>query len=261
MRCRKAEKQLALLVGGDLPKKKVAELISHLDSCRSCADEMERLKQSQELFGKIANADKPDPLPKEFSHQVLLDILESKAKKRRFLSEVVSIFSWKPALALSGTVFVILLVFGMTQDLLKSRKRFFVLKGNASVKVHAVNSGEVAWGAKFAFIKDLIGPSPLNEIEFPEEPGIYAIIHKPDPINRPKIFAVDFIGENSELPKVRESLLSIGKGELLIPRAGSGDNLYIVLYPMPESSREERRRLKDSLINKYKPYIHGNGGI
>ncbi len=261
MRCRKVEKQLALFVGGDLPESKVAKLMAHLGHCRSCAEEMERLKHSRELLGKIANADKPDPLPGDFSRQVLLDILEEKADKRRFVPEFISIFRWKPALAFAGAALVILLAFGVTQDLLKARRGLHSLKGNVHRQVSVVNPGEVAWGAKYAFIKNLIGPSPLSELEFPEEPGIYAILHKPDPINRPKVFAVNLIGENSELSSLRENLVTIGMGELLISRAGSGDSLYIVLYPMPESSREERRRLKDSLIDEYKPYIDDNGGI
>ena len=257
MRCRKAEKQLALLVGGDLPKKKIADLMAHLDKCQFCAEELEQLKLSRELVGKLTENDMPDPLPEDFFSKILHTVADSSVERERFYKRVL----WKPAMAFAGAALFILLAFGVTQDLLKSRRGFFALKGKASGQFSSVKPGEVVWSAKFAFIKNLIGPSPINEMEFPEEPGIYAILHKPDPINRPKVFAVNFIGENSELSSVRENLVTIGKAELLISRAGSRDSLYIVLYPIPGSGEEERRQLKDSLIDKYKPYIRGNGGI
>ena len=257
MRCQKAEKQLALLVGGDLQKKKVPELMAHLDNCQFCTEELAQLKLSRELVAKLAESDMPDTLPEDFFRKILHDIVDGSVERESFYKRIY----WKPVTAFAGAALVILLAFGVTQDLLKSRRGFFALKGNSSGQFSAVNPGEVVWGAKFALIKNLIGPSPLNELEFPEEPGIYAILHKPDPINRPKVFAVNFIGENSKLSSLRENLVTIGKGELLISRAGSRDNLYIVLYPIPESGKEERRQLKDSLIEKYKPYIRGNGGI
>jgi len=257
MRCRKAEKQMALLVGGDLPNKKVAKLMAHLANCRFCTEELAQLKLSRKIVGKLAEIDMPDTLPEDFFRKILHDIADGSIEKDRFYKRIY----WKPVMAFAGAALVILLAFGATQDLLKSRRGFLALKSKPSGQFSAVNAGEVVWGAKFAFIRNLIGPSPLNEMEFPEEPGLFAILHKPDPINRPKVFAVNFIGENSRLSSLREDLVTIGKAEVLISRAGSRDSLYIVLYPIPESSEEERRQLKASLIDEYKPYIRGNGGI
>ena len=257
MRCRKAEKQLALLVGGDLPKEKVAELMAHLDNCQFCAEELAQFKLSRELVGKLTENDMPDTLPEDFFRKILQAVADGSVERERFYRRIY----WKPAMAFVGAALVILLAFGVTQDLLKSRRGFLALKGSASGQFSAVNPGEVVWGAKLAFIKNLIGPSPLNELEFPDEPGIYAILNKPDPINRPNVFVVNFIGENSKLSSLSENLVTIGKAELLISRAGSRDSLYIVLYPIPGSSEEERRQLKNSLIDKYKPHIYDNGGI
>src|SRR3989339_1888447 len=74
MKCLRAEQQLALFVGGDLPESETAELTAHLESCRACANELERLKRAQELLGKLARSDQPDPLPADFSGQVLAEI-------------------------------------------------------------------------------------------------------------------------------------------------------------------------------------------
>ena len=257
MRCGKAEKQLPLMVGGDLPEKEVVKLKIHLADCLACAQKLAQLERSRLLVGELAESDIPDPLPEDFSSKVLLDIVDG-AVKRDITSKH---YSWKPALAFAGAALVIFLAVDQSQDLIKSRKGFRALAGKAGGQVATVNSGEVEWGAKYAFIKNLIGPSPLNALEYPNVPGIYAILHKPDPENRPKVFAVEFIGENNELSSLREDLVSIGMGELMISRADSGDSLYIVLYPMPESDGVVRRRLKDSLIDKYKIPKSGNGGI
>ena len=262
MKCLRAEQQLALFVGGDLPESETAELTAHLESCRACANELERLKRAQELLGELARSDQPDPLPADFSGQVLAEIQKRRLDKPPFISLFAIRIRWKPALALSGAVLVILLAIGVTRDLRQSRRGLFAnrtLKTRQSLTV--VNPGEVLWSAKFHFIRNLIGPARLTEVTIPDEPGIYAILHKPDPVNRPKIFAVTFIGEKSELSSLSESLLKPGPGNRLFTRAGSPDSAYIVLYLLPESTEEQRRQIKESLIARYEPDLTHNGGI
>jgi hypothetical protein len=210
----------------------------------------------------LAGIDQPDPLPADFSRGVLFDILERRPGKRPLFPVIARRLRWKPALVLSGAVVVILLAIGVTRDLLQSKRGLLAFRRNFSRQaVTTVNPGEVLCSAKFHFIRNLIGPARLNELTIPSEPGIYAILHRPDPVNRPNVFAVNFIGEKSELSSLREALLKTSQGSLLLERAGSPDSLYIVLYLLPESSEEQRRQIKESLIARYEPNYTDNGGI
>jgi hypothetical protein len=66
---------------------------------------------------------------------------------------------------------------------------------------------------------------------------------------------VEYVGERTEMDS-DGILLDIA---CLVDQAGSRENIYFVLYPMPASSPDQRQRVAQALIQAYKPYC--NNGV
>ena len=81
---------------------------------------------------------------------------------------------------------------------------------------------------------------------------MYAIMIKPDPINRPRLYRIIYFGETSNLSD-RGFWRSHHKYQCFIEQAGSGSNLYIGIYRMPNSTEDQRREVEQRLIDKYDP--------
>ena len=63
---------------------------------------------------------------------------------------------------------------------------------------------------------------------------------RPDPKNKPNIFRPLYFDELSNLSE-RDFIKDHHKYECFIKHVGSEGNLYIAVYLMPESSKDERR--------------------
>jgi hypothetical protein len=261
MRCRKALNLLALHAGGDLPELEIEGLLAHLEHCASCRAELARLKAARALLERIAAADIPEPLPADFSRQILLNVLQKKTARPSLAPRVIKFIGWKPALALGTAALTVLLAWGPVRDMLSARTGFFGMRGRPVRQTQTLNPGEIIWGAKIKLIGKIEGPSRLSELEPPDEPGIYAVLHRPDPRNRPDVFAVDYIGQSSRLSSPAEYLWLYKRKDILLTRAGSIDSLFVVFYPMPESNENERLELRNSLVARFEPYLTDQGGV
>ncbi len=261
MRCHQAENLLALEAGGDLPEQKTGELRAHLEQCASCRAELEYLKSQRALLERIAEADLPEPLPADFSRQILLNVLEHKAVKRNPAPGATILFCWKPALALGATVLAVLLAWGPVRERLDPGFGSFRSSGRPAGPAQRLDPGEIIWDARIRLIGRIEGPSRLSELDPPDAPGIYAVLHRPDPRNRPEVFAVDYIGQSRRLSSPTSYLWLYRQKELLLSLAGSPDSLYVVLYPMPASSEEQRLELRNSLVARFEPYLTDQGGV
>lgn len=260
MRCSKAEKRLVLHAAGDLPANETALLLSHLEHCDSCRAVLARLQDTQAALGRIVAADTPEPLPADFSSRILLKVLEEKAARRGRASRTRKLFGWRPALALGAAAVAVFLAWGPVHEMIQARTGFAGLIGRTARPTRTLNPGEILWGAQIQLIGKIQGPCRLSDKpEPPDAPGIYAILHRPDPVNRPNVFAVDYIGQCQRLAAYTEYLA--GQKDTLLTRAGSADSLFVVFYPMPESSEQERLELKNSLAARFEPYLTDKGGV
>ena len=232
MRCRNALKLLALHVGGDLPEHDTGKMLAHLEHCAPCKAELVRLQSARTLIEHAAKADTPNPLPADFSRRILLEVLEERVQKPSFVSGVIKNIRWKPALALGAAALAVLVAWGPVQDIINTRTGFPGMRGRTVRQSQALNPGEIVWGARIQLIGKIVGPCRLSdEIDPPDEPGIYAVLHRPDPQNRPDVFAVDYIGQSSRLSSPVGYLALYRQRDILLTRAGSKDSLFVVFYP------------------------------
>jgi hypothetical protein len=96
------------------------------------------------------------------------------------------------------------------------------------------------------------GPTSITLWEPPYRPALYAIMMKPDSRNKPREYETLYFGESGNLSE-RGFLQSHHKYPCWIKLAGSVNNLYIGIYPMPNSTNEGRKKLEAALIDTYDP--------
>jgi len=80
------------------------------------------------------------------------------------------------------------------------------------------------------------GPYQLNNWESTEGAVVYCILYKD-----PKNWNVAYVGESDNLDK--GSISSHPKRDCWIGKAGSESNLYIAIYPLPDSVQRQRLRI------------------
>ena len=259
MRCHQAREDLALLAGGDLPEKKIPPLLAHVDACPDCAAELEALKRAQTFVGKIARADIPDPLPADFSQQVQRRIVDENKpaviEKRRLR---------KPAYALAAAAVVLLLGVSVWQSLRKTGEDKIPAPHLTVITRQVTDNGTPA--VKWDDVKSKIGPEiggpyKLADWTPPGQPGVYVVMHRPDPVNAPDSYRFDYWGEAARLIAFRGNPWVHHREKRLVSRAGSKDNIYIAVLLMPESSKRERREIEKNLIEEYNPYFNRKKGV
>ncbi len=96
------------------------------------------------------------------------------------------------------------------------------------------------------------GPYPIKRWEPLSNPGIYAIMKKPDAYNKPHTYHILYFGESGNLSEL-ESYKLHSKYECWVKEAGSRNNTYIGVHLMPNSTSEKRKRLADALIKTFSP--------
>lgn len=94
-------------------------------------------------------------------------------------------------------------------------------------------------------------PVPIASWSPPCQAGLYAIMVF-DPLWTPFPFRVIYFGESGNLSE-QGFLRSHHKYADLIQEAGSERNLYISVYPLPNSTLEIRGVIKSKLIEHYRP--------
>ena len=104
------------------------------------------------------------------------------------------------------------------------------------------------------------GPVPLDRWKPSGRAGIYVVMHRPDPHGHPAAYTVDYCGESDEILDRRNPWLHHLEQRLL-DRTGSTDEIYIAVYPMPDSSRRDRQRLQRLLVNRWRPHFNESIGV
>jgi hypothetical protein len=94
-------------------------------------------------------------------------------------------------------------------------------------------------------------PAPVARWSAPHRAGVYAILVA-DQRCQPMPFRVIYFGESGNMSE-RGFLKGHPKYSCCVREAGSEQSLYIAVYPMPESTPEQRRAVADVLISEIGP--------
>ncbi len=94
---------------------------------------------------------------------------------------------------------------------------------------------------------EFLGPIKLSEWGPPMEQVIYILLMRVK-----DTFQLIYVGE-SEKSQDEDFFKKHEKFQCWINIAGSEKNLYLSIYPMWHSAPDERKRLANKIINKYKP--------
>ncbi|MCK5283257.1 MAG: hypothetical protein KAK00_07650 [Nanoarchaeota archaeon] len=93
------------------------------------------------------------------------------------------------------------------------------------------------------------GPYPIKDWDPPNRAAVYTIMKGAD---KEGYYSILYFGESENLSE-RGFYKSHHAYPCWINKAGSDSNLFIGIYLMPNSTREERREVEQSLISDYNP--------
>ena len=96
------------------------------------------------------------------------------------------------------------------------------------------------------------GPWSLNTWNPLYRAGVYAIMCKPDPLTQPDMYQIIYFGQTKNYTK--RGFPSKHQSSLCwINQAGNQLNLYVGVYRMPKSTRDQRRLVESELIHIFRP--------
>ncbi|MFC1537892.1 anti-sigma factor family protein [Candidatus Latescibacterota bacterium] len=258
MNCRKTQKQAALYAGGDLHERDIPNLMTHLETCGECAKEFESLKRSRSLVKEIARTDVPETLPADFSQTVMDRIAEEQTSRPKREFKIIEFFRLRPAVVLAAAAFFLIVYLGVSHIMLQRKVQRFARRLEEVREMVNRDRAEIQLSGDFLSARSIEGPFPVAEWEQPDTPGIFAILHKPDPENKPDTYIIDYMGDFVGAEIDYASWIDMNS-ELFLSRAGSADNIYVAVYRMPGSSESYRMRVAGFFIHRHKPYF--NNGV
>jgi hypothetical protein len=258
MKCTSVKPYLPLYLSDDLTEGQLKRIARHLSSCSDCTRELESLRQAQSAVEQIAAADQPEPLPEDFSLSVHRRIVADSASAPS-PSEPGTLWrrlpKFAPVAAVVGLIAVLLVTLTQVDRIGNRAPREPV--DSALTETSVVDLSELVERYGDA----VVGPIPVTEWEPSGEAGVYAVLHKSDPEADSAAYAVDYCGQSDRLQSYRGSPWIRQKQGRLIARAGSPDNIYIIIIVLPESSNAERRHIERALRDEYKPFFNRRNGV
>ncbi|UCE41718.1 MAG: hypothetical protein JSV17_01620 [Candidatus Aminicenantes bacterium] len=256
MRCQKVKKQLILFVGDDLPERKKKSVEIHLEHCPGCAAELEGLKKAINSVHKISKLDLPDALPPNFSEKVTRVIHENQKDARRSRAQFLFLFPQKTARIVGAFALGILLILTAFLVFHSPEK---VTSDQLLEKISSIpekGSSELAWDPEHVFFKAFDGPHRLDSWEAPSQSGVYAVMHKKDSKKGPSTFIIDYCGQGRNLSLYKGYPWIHHRLKRLITRTGSLENIYVAVFLMPDSSKQERRQIEKVLVKTFNPFFN-----
>ncbi|MFC1551692.1 anti-sigma factor family protein [Candidatus Latescibacterota bacterium] len=257
MNCRNAQKQAALYAGGDLPERDIPDLLKHLESCGDCREEFETLKHARGLMGELARTDMPDPLPIDFAQTVMNRIAGERIRPKRPF-RFSQMFRLRPAAVFAAAAVVVIAYLGVSHILLQRKVHRFARRLEDVQEMVNRDRSEIQLSGGFLSAREIDGPYALDEWEQSDTPGIFALLHKPDPENSPETYIIDYVGDTLSVGNDYAAWFELNR-ETILERAGSADNIYVAVYRMPDSSESYRLSVAGFFIHKHKPYF--NNGV
>lgn len=90
------------------------------------------------------------------------------------------------------------------------------------------------------------GPYPLSGWDAPGEPAVYCVLYK-----QAASWHLVYVGESDNLDA--KSISSHPKRGCWIDKAGSESDLYIAIYPVPDSTQRQRRGMETMIKIENEP--------
>ncbi|MEM3006477.1 MAG: hypothetical protein QXW37_01485 [Candidatus Nitrosotenuis sp.] len=97
---------------------------------------------------------------------------------------------------------------------------------------------------------EFLGPIRLSEWGPPMAKVVYLVLRKTK-----DTFEIIYAGE-SEKTEENDFFTKNDKFKCWIQNAGSEENLYLSIYPMWDSSQEDRKRILGKIIQMYRPHCN-----
>jgi hypothetical protein len=250
---------LALYAGGDLPDREASRLRTHLENCEQCLKELEELQRARAVIKEIDRIDFSSPLPSDFADKILTLVLDRGERRVKTISEDRRAIG-KPA-AIFGSIITILLISIGLLDLFRDDGLQPVTRWrDIMMGASDVDQPRIDW-LTAPYLAGLFDePVRLDRWTPPGISGVYAIMHRDDPENQPSTYTIDYCGQNRKLISFGGYPWLQHARKRLLTRAGSIDNVFIAVIPMPQSSGAERRELKRALIEIFDPYFNKEKG-
>ena len=99
---------------------------------------------------------------------------------------------------------------------------------------------------------EFLGPIKISDWGPPMDETVYVIMGRSE--DNFKILYVD----HSEKTKETDLFTKNDKFKCWITHAGSENNLYLSIYPMPDSDKNSRQKIVDKTIGKYNPICNAS---
>jgi len=262
VKCETVRQKMALHVGRDLPEHEVAELTEHIAACGNCAAELDVLWQMQAVFKDVAEL-QPSLLPANFAAGVVALTSATNGDRPRPRGFGWLRIGWMPVTAVGALVVVFLVSVWLFTDRGGPAGSSPIVEGSSRVVAPdgTPQPPVVMWADLVERYGSRIdGPVPLARWEPPDAPGVFVIMHRPDPQGTPESYRLDYCGESARFGAYRGSPWTWQRERRLLSRAGSWDNVYIAVITLPGSSGSERRRIEKTLIEEYNPYFNIRNG-
>ena len=248
MNCKQAHMAIALLAEDDLPRRDLIDLRNHLQNCPACTAELENYRQLFPRITDMLNSDRPSELPSNFAHLVL-DRID---RAERPVQPAVDRRVRRPFyIATAVTVVIALLFLAINQNPILIRQTRLENHLRAIAQLESYNP-EFRWDAKLKYLDNLEGPIALDQWNPPDQPGIVAILHKPDPVNKPTTYILDYCRDSRNINELKSYPWLNQRIDRLAFEAGSRENIFVAFYYLPNSTRIERNQIIKKLEKKYK---------
>jgi hypothetical protein len=206
------------------------------------------MEASQHLLARLAETEPPEPLPVDFAGQVRAQLESERAENRDEVRyHPAGAFRFRFAGVLGALVVLVLLAHVMQRDLDR--------RAGDGKRLPATWAGAHQIGACFD------GPYPIKNWQPESRSGVYAILHREAAGEQGHRLVVDYCGESSRLGLYRQYPWFQQRLDRLLSRAGSLDNIYIAVCPMPNSTSGERRQVVREVVDRVKPYFNRERGV
>lgn len=245
MRCGKMRRQLALYAGGDLPADEEGALLAHIQSCAGCAAEYESLVRSRTIIEDLVRDDRCDEPPPDFAERIINAIRERERAPVLPPRPWFRLPEWRMAAACCSLLIILASGYGLLRDQDAERNAQWRQRREEVLRMAAREHSEIVLSEGRIIGMAIEGPHRIVDWKPPECAGVYALLHKPDPKNRPDTYIIDYLGESDRLTM-----------ETVSRQAGAGNDTYIAVYRMEDSSGRERQRIAAALTRRFSPQFN-----
>lgn len=264
MKCQETRAMLVLHAAGDLPTADAQRVTAHLDNCPDCSDELRTMQRALAAVDELALADQPDPLPANFTQRVRRAVAPRPLPGARpgwrdwLLRPPGGGRLFYGGAAALATLLVVIAVWNQPWPGDGDGRHPDI---QPPPVVREDRSRAVRWSDLREQLADCLqGPYRLAGWDAPDQPGVVAIMHRPDPESQPDTFVIDYCGEWHSLSAGRGYTWIRQRARRLVAHAGSADNIYVAVCLMTEADQRARREIKNALIREFDPRFNRRAG-